>query len=509
MILLFYNMKASYGYGEANYFLLRIDKIKLGQVPYIDFEYAYGLTLLYFPILLSKIFNLTTPQSYYLAYAIFNLTGILFLKFVIDYLNINPISKKHLFYSITLCCLPFVLGVNYTLFRFITPIAGLLVIYNVINSNLETGKYYVIKISIITFLLAMLVLSISIEVGIAITVSLGSYFLVNTILNRDLKSLYILAIYIFLLTILFFFISNNLILILQVFASGGNNFPVVPAPAILFYIVSFLVINSIFASLVLTKRLNFMAFTLLVFNVTMLPGALGRCDPAHIFWYGLGSFIYLWTYLSHVKIRLYHHYKTFFIVIFTVGSTLSTLFLYKPAIAQVAVKYIATDDYAKSMFYKISDAIQLNLQGVKDNLVKVKSVKDFSKLDKCTSVSIPFDAIDPNLYLHVLNRGNFVPEYYTGIFLNVYAPEQIERKFADLKNPNHKYMIIPKRLYDTVPEIQSDVNAQKFMTILFLYPFTYNKKLHSETLYNPTYNYIRNNYKILEDYNTDYLVERI
>ena len=47
--LILFSLNANYGYGEEAYFLYRIDRLRLHQVPYRDFEYAYGVCFIYFP----------------------------------------------------------------------------------------------------------------------------------------------------------------------------------------------------------------------------------------------------------------------------------------------------------------------------------------------------------------------------------------------------------------------------------------------------------------------------
>ncbi|MDB4904398.1 MAG: hypothetical protein JWQ63_3679 [Mucilaginibacter sp.] len=508
IIVIFYLIGADYGYGEANYFLLRIDRIKLGQVPYKNFEYAYGLLLLDLPVLLSKVFNISTVQAYYVAYAFFNCLGLYFLYYIINSFNINIKSKKYLFYSITFCCVPFCIGVNYTLSRFITPIMCLIIIDGLLKKKYKNNNYYVLIISAISFVSVMLVLSISIEVGIAIGVSIGSYFFISFLFNKDFRSLSIAIVYSSLIILFSFFFNKNLVLTLKVFASGGNNFPVIPAPAILFYIVSFLIINSIFISLVINKKIHFITFTLLLFNIAMLPGAFGRCDPGHIFWYGLCSFICMWVYLSYTNHRFYKVYRIFFILIFTIGSTLSTLFLYRGVIANTTAKFIVTHASIRNRLNKGLRMFHVNSNSVDLYLDKKKTTNNFKRIDSCALISLPFD-VDKDLYLHVLNSKRYSPEYYTGVFLNVFTPEQIAEKLTELKDKKHVYMIIPQSLYNYKPEHQNEADANRFISALFLFPFHYDRKKYSEDLYTPVYSYLRSNYKIIEKYNNDYLIERL
>ncbi|RYZ99730.1 MAG: hypothetical protein EOP47_15995 [Sphingobacteriaceae bacterium] len=507
VIAFFYILGADYGYGEANYFLLRVDRIGMGQVPYQDFEYAYGLLLLYIPVVISKVFHLSTPNAYYLAFALFNCLGLYLLYYVVNYFKISSTAKRHLFYSLALCSLPFFLGVNYTMLRFVTPIACLLLINNLLTREYKNNTYAAVTVSVVSFAVVMLNFGISIEVGIAVALSVGSYFYFSFVFNKNIQSLVIAVIYTALIVLFSLFFSGNLILILKVFASGGNNFPVIPAPSILLYIISFLIINAILASFVIRKQLYFITFTLLAFNIIMLSGAFGRCDPGHIFWYGLGSFILLWAYLAHIGHRLYRWYKIAFIVIFTIGSTISGLFLYRGVFSSTLARYVASHPGVHDGVNDVLQMAHVNPEKPNAYINKYKPFANFGKIDQYPRIALPFDT-EEELYLHILNKKKFVPGYYTGIFMNVYTPEQIAVKLAELKDAKHTYMIIPQSLYSFKPVHGDD--EKKYISSLFLFPFFYTKKAYSEDLYTPVYNYLRSNYKVVEKYkDTYYLVERI
>lgn len=240
----------------------------------------------------------------------------------------------------------------------------------------------------------------------------------------------------------------------------------------------------------------------------MLPGAFGRCDPAHIFWYGLCSFICMWVYLSYSNHRLYKAYTISFILIFTVGSTLCSLFLARALLASETARFIATHPSLRSSLNNGLQMLHVDNAKVNRYLDKKKPPNNFKKIDSCGLIAFPFDG-NKSLYLHVLEMHKYVPDYYTGFFINTFTPEQIAARLAELKNAKHVYMVIPQYVYNYKPVHPDEKEGRNFISTLFLFPFQYNRKMHSEDLYTPVYNYLRTNYKVIEKYNSEYLIERL
>ncbi len=504
IVFCFYILGADYGYGEANYFLLRIDKINLGQLPYKDFEYAYGALLLYFPVLICKAFSLPTVEAYYLSYAIFNCVGLYFLYYVLDSFNTNIKTKRIAFYAIAIACVPFNLGVNYTLFRFITPFACILFINFILKKELKKNIIYVVTVGIAAITVVIFNFLISIEIGIALLIALASYFYISFLLNRNILNLLIALIYTSVFVILFFLFNNNFILILKVFASGGNNFPIIPAASVLFFILSYLIINIIFSASVFTGKVSFVVCSLVVFNIVILPGAFGRCDPGHLFWYGLNTFICLWMYLSYTNNRVSKIYSWTFILIFTIGANLSMLFLYKGNIGISILKFVASHEVVRHNLKKIA----FYNKRIDNYVARYEAIKDFKTIDKYKCIAIPFD-VDEDLYLHILRNKSYSSEYYSGLFLNVYTPEQIEAKLNNLKDLKHEYMIIPSLIFDYRADHQTS-NDNAFMSILFFFPFNYTKEEYSQEMYQPIYSYIKRHYILIQKLDRGYyFVKRV
>ena len=128
---------------------------------------------------------------------------------------------------------------------------------------------------------------------------------------------------------------------------------------------------------------------------------------------------------------------------------------------------------------------------------KQQSRPDTAAMAKYAKIALPF-YVDPEIYLYLLNHGNYAPEFYTDL-LNVGTESQLQRKLNELKDDQHGYMVIPEK-YLTLERLysQTDQQERKFISMLFFFPFHYHKVNDSRKLEEPIYRYIIDNYEPIE-----------
>ena len=92
------------------------------------------------------------------------------------------------------------------------------------------------------------------------------------------------------------------------FSEGANNLPLLPAAHLLFYIVTmFLVVPPAAgrgyarADQTVIYRAAAICGALGVLCIVMAPGALGRCDPPHVLFYGMGASMLLMVRLANIS----------------------------------------------------------------------------------------------------------------------------------------------------------------------------------------------------------------
>ncbi len=507
-ILCLYLLNANYGYAEGNYFLLRIDRLSLGQEPYKDFEYAYGILLIYLPKIITDLFHFpTSVAGYYISLIFLNTIGIYFLYYVLNSFNVDKTKKRIIFFSIGLACIPLTLGMNYILIRFITPIACLFFLSRIIKKLENASLKNCIFIALAAVAVSLLNFIISIEVGLAVLLSILGYLFFSIVLNKKTFHIITLLVCGILIALILLFPGRSFGLMIKVFAAGGNNWVVIPSPSIVLFIVSFLMTNFIFCAFIIEKKVCFLTCALLIFNIIMLAGAFGRCDPGHIFWYGLSSLIVIWMFMAFVNSKYFKIYTIAFISIFVIGMNLSGIYVYRTELTTLVARYFIRNGEVRSL-KEFAENVHYDTTKIDRIAAAINDSINFKELNKYRRIALPFD-VDSDIYLFLLKRHTFWPEYYTGYFLNIFASEQINTKLKGLQDSNHKYMVIPENVLNF--SFNNDIIDEKqFISRLFLYPYDYTKERDSQKMYAPIYAYIHNNYKPLKYVKKGFLlVERI
>ena len=192
------------------------------------------------------------------------------------------------------------------------------------------------------------------------------------------------------------------------FAKGGCTFPVVPAAHILLYLVSLFWLIPIALRSCLSRRPGpnvplLLAWVALVIGT--IPAALGRCDPGHVLYNGLGAFILTLAVLTRHRPRFLPSYAVSFFLIFGLVAQMSWMICFAPYLAPVrsalAGKLLRPDSAPSS-------------------LVDALGLKDFP------SVAAPLD-VDRATKRFLIETGRYVPEY-----LDCFTEADAERRIKNL-----------------------------------------------------------------------------
>lgn len=499
IITLFYFLKADYGYGESNYFLVRIDQINQGLIPYKNFEYAYGVLLLYLPQFINSLFHFSsTVTGYYIALLFFNVLGLYLIYFVINFFNVNYKNKIKFFYSLTIAATPFGMGENYTFTRFALPIACLIVFDRILNRWTEKNLKSVIWISAYLVFFSLINFLISIEMGIAVFIAATGYLFLLACIKKQAYYLSICFLSLALISVALFLFNSNFFLIIKTFGAGGNNWPVIASPSMLFFLLCFLTTNTVLGCMLINTEFSFLPFAIITFSVILGLATFGRCDPGHVFYNGLWVFIFMWAFLFHYNVKYHRMYNIAYIMVFSLGMQMSGAILYRGMYSLLISRLNnPTVSAMKAKFMHFIGKKKLPVAAITSN--ELALLKSFKR------IALPFN-VDKDIYLYLLNNKIYVPEYYLE-FLDCFTQENIDRKLQDLKNEDHKFILIPKEVLSVRSFNTKD--EYKTITYLFLYPYNRQKLSESHNMYLPIYNYVQKNYKQVIDLNSDYvLLER-
>lgn len=451
-------VKTPHAYGEANYFLNRIDQIAVsGRVPFKEFEFAYGPLLLYVPVLVHLIgtpLHLSLEWSYYLSLMLFSLLGVWALFWVVDELIPGYRYKLTIFGLFALIGLNPTMGMNYMYLRFIGPYIALL-----IAERLHTWQRLFAFIS----LSSVALFSISPEMGLAFSIGasglsicrgLGSGFrLLACVGSAWVGPLLLLATF-----------GTGYLQTFSAFSKGAQNFVIVPVPHIVLFLVAL-----IFVIPLAVARWNSSQWQsrpgitgMLLCSIFLVPAALGRCDVGHVFWDGFGVILLslyfscsftsvtriLWLGLVsvvflHGVLTGLHFYARQIVPVIGVG-----IRAYAPRAEGLGIRLIPTrlrDGFAESGTPQM-DTSRL--------LAQVGNAK----------VAVPFGA-DKSLTRMLKDSGVYASSFFSGL-TNVFDADAEKRAIADVDHC--RWALIPKDIWF------ADENID-FVRKVFSFPVRYCK----------------------------------
>ena len=310
---------------DAGYFIEQLSAhADDGRSLYTSLEFAYGPLLFYPTVLLHSLLRSSWLTAYFVSLALDSSLGLLLLAYILNSLPIRRSDRTFGFVLLSLGSITPLLGLNYTFLRFLSPFAALIFAtgFNSAqlpkpNSRPSSGPL-LRSIALLT-VCELLLLAISPEIGIAFLFGAVAFAMLRIIepdlsgsgaassqtaaaplgvsrrqpLHRRLPWL-LAAIVPALCGILALGTAGRSYLrMLSSFSHGALNLPVAPYPHLLVFLfaVVWLVPHALGRALRQTKsRAPYSLRTVPCYaiGIALLPAALGRCDPLHVFFNGAG-----------------------------------------------------------------------------------------------------------------------------------------------------------------------------------------------------------------------------
>ena len=176
-------------------------------------------------------------------------------------------------------------------------------------------------ISAIILLLLTANLLLSSEIALAFSIAWLSYCLFICRKNPELLVISLLTVIVVALLCLLLLPVAYYATLFH-FSQGANNLPLIPAPHLIFYLMTMFVVVPVLIGGGLRKRLGDVsaAFSSAcgVLCLAMAPGALGRCDPPHVLFYGMGATMLLMVVLCAKWPRMLPLYVAGYCLVFVV-----------------------------------------------------------------------------------------------------------------------------------------------------------------------------------------------
>jgi hypothetical protein len=476
--------RESYGITESGYFIPRIYDISWGRVVYRDFDFAYGPLLLYIPYFIYRLFSflgITISDGYIITLMINQILGLYFLFYVLTFFNLSGKEKDRIFIIIAIISFPASVGLNYTLFRFIFPFFCLVFLQRIERNTKINPVIYVF----LSAVLSMIILLISPELGLSFYFTIFVYIFIMAFLTK--RKYYFLQIGVLASSlVLLVYLWPNMFKQITGFLSGGLNWPFVPSLFLLFFFLAVFVVSAgIGIQLKNIKTYLFsLSFVLLAFS--LIPGALGRCDPGHVFFNGLFIFILAYSCLhKYLKQKFFKIIGAIFII---------SLFSFYPYMVKEYIpaylgsmgKYLEKVDTVPSWIISMGNflGIDVNEQLRKRELRSINSLeKEFADIDNITMLFA-----DRNYYIPLNALKKYVPLFYLNPN-NVGSKYAVDRHLKEIEEKRPQYLLLPEKWNEV--NYPSDYGI---INILFCTYYPLVPKKNGNSLYDPFVNYVFSEY---------------
>lgn len=424
---------------EPRHFLYRTWLIDLyGRRPYTEFSAEYGPVLTYAPWWLYLLLrNLTASYegAYFFTHFLLNVTGLLCIYYVLTRTQMPTKARVAIFAVLALAGFAVYMGLNGVLLRYLLPFVGLVISARYLARFSEPPTIReVIYLAVLGSFFNVGAVLLSPEIALASVVAWFCYsvFLFKVSWRLSVAALVAVAVS---LGSAWLSMPSSYFVSLVRFTEGANNLPVLPAAhIILFLITIFWAIPPLLATPFSSgdRRQRSLNASLGALCVAMAPGALGRCDPPHVLFYGMGTSLLLMIILSNRSWRNFSIYVTAYAVVLIGLLELINLRVFygvtpRELLSLHVVSTLGRAAHRARTGYRASTAT-------------------LAKLNKYHQLGMPFGTFgDPTVERYVAVQGLLQPEYYMAV-VGVYSQAALERKLADVAS--EEYVLIPDEFLD-------------------------------------------------------------
>lgn len=305
---------------ESSHFIWRLKLTVLyGLRPYSDYQYEYGPALAYFPIVLAKLLSgtgISLEAVYYVSHLFLNVCGLFSLALILDHLSIPIRNKKMIFFVLAFAAYLPNMGLNGVLLRYVTVPLGMILVHQALRAARRIFEFRVFFVSLIA---CATNIAISPEMGIAFLLTLGCYSTARIRRTRGvISALLALGLSAILAPLL---LPVPYYATLLHFGQGANNLPLLlSSPHLVLYLIAFLWIVPICLAGWWNKHEDKVLVAALSFSCLLLmPGALGRCDPYHVMFYGLGLFLLAFAHMANSNPLYFRYAALGYVLVFVLG----------------------------------------------------------------------------------------------------------------------------------------------------------------------------------------------
>jgi hypothetical protein len=344
--------------------------------------------------------------AYFACHLVLNLAGLWCAYYVLSRAVMPVWARVVAFVLLAVAGFAPYMGVNGVLARYLCPFAALLVGHRAVTWAVSKRSYLPAWGDAVVLVLLLLVANIllSPEAGVAFALAWLSYAALS--LHREPRILAVSLVSVIGAALLcWLFLPVEYYGTLLRFSQGANNLPLLPAPHLLLYITTLLLLVPPLLVVGVQKwrsdEHGGAAICAFGFCLMMSPGALGRCDPPRVV-------------IRHGSINAAHDCLA--------NKSRRAFTAYAVAYAAVFVGFIELVNVL--VFYGISHKTLRSPHPIAAVVDHFRTAGDtthpdmatLSKLDRYPRLGLPYASFgDPAVERYVITRGKLVPEYYVAM----------------------------------------------------------------------------------------------
>jgi hypothetical protein len=440
---------------ESQHFLHRIKLIEAyGLRPYVDIQFEYGPALIYPPVYLHRLLaplGASAQGAYFLCHLLMNLVGLWCLWYLLKHCVAPKRTKAIAFLVTSIAGFGPWMGLNGVVLRFVCPFAAVLMGHRAWMRLRETASPMA-ELCMIFIVAASALVNVLLSLEIAVAFVLGwiSYSILWARTDWRLLTVSLLALAGTAIGCQFLLPPAYYGSVAR-FLQGANNLPMVPAAHLVLYVITLvLLVPPLLAAGWRNERVDAALLgSLGVLSVAMMPGALGRCDPPHVLFYGLVASMLLMVRLASVSRGAHRVYTWTYAIVFIGMMYLVNLVVF-------------FDISPKEWLTKPAQAARNFIDKQRAQFAP-RDQTYLAALRKYPAIGLPFATFGPDNaaedYLFTYRKVD--PEFYVGV-VGVYSEVELNRKIAN--TARHQFLLVGKGCQPREEEYLSDLRKW------FLYP---------------------------------------
>jgi len=387
-------------YSDASHFITQLGRVVRDHAAlYRDVEFPYGPIFFYWAAAIQKglaLVGVSAAAAYMVTLASMQVLGLYMLFYILEWLPLTHRLRALALVLLTFGALTPLLGMNYTLLRFLLPHTLFLAIARCRSLAAQT----------ILFVGAQVVaLAFSPEIGAAFLGGVGCYALYRCF-TAGWSWIAAAAAPLAAAGLFIAITSKDYFSVMHHFAVGAFNLVVMPEYHILILLIAAIALSPIAVAGYLQTRDPRAAsmFGFYIISLGMIAPSLGRCDPLHTFFGGLGVYLLSLVAVSGLTTKRARIWVVA-LSLFIVGYQVDDLRVYRALMVRVIPSLPTRDDRV-----------------------------DVARLEALTHgqrIAAPI-MIPESVHQELIRRGQFQPSYF--VYMGgVWDDASEQRKIAELR----------------------------------------------------------------------------